>query len=184
MAGRLIVFLGVIVLLHAMYYLYYYFLAKRYSNIYTTYITEQDAKSSDKLSAIKHQVKHLFRVTGIHGYRMPYVEAIGLGTIAKANISPVDNIDNLREDVVSTLVRQFDEAVGTCKSKFIHSFSPIYWFDLILYMPSKLFSYLGLKSDKSIVRFAQLIWWIIGAVALVIGIVFNKEFTTWFNSRF
>lgn len=170
-----------VMVLRALYFLYYYKRGKRYSDIYALYITKQDNESSKKLSEVIGQVKQLFRIAGLGDIKIPYVDAVGFGKLASGNISPADNLDNLRQDVVGVNIRLFEQAIGACKLKCIQSFNPIFWFEMLIYLPTSILSYLGIGKKSTLIKFAQLLWWLFVAFATIVGLFFNTEFRNWIS---
>jgi hypothetical protein len=172
-----------IIVIRATYYFYYHRRGTRYYQIYQTYLMKQDDESSKKLAEVRSQVRQLFRVASLQGFRMPYVEALGYGQLMSGQLNPVDNLDNLREDVVSTNIRLIEQAIGIRKTRSIQSFNPIFWLECIIYLPAKLLAFLGVKGDNTLVKLLQIVWWLFVAAATVIGVVFNPSFTEWLRHQ-
>lgn len=172
------------IVLRALYYFYYYKRGKHYEEAYIQYISKQDDETSTKLAEFHTQIKQLFRLAGLSSVTIPYVDTLGLGQIARGHMSPSDNMNNLREDVVSANLRSFERAIGVCKSKAIQSFNPIFWAESFIYLPTNVLSYLGVKKKGSLVKIAQLVWWLFVAFATVVGVLFNAEFVKWVEDLF
>jgi len=180
MIWRIILAISAILILRGMYYSYYWFMVKRYLNIYNEYLDNAGEKNDakmDKLLSIKGQLKHVFKIAGVDEYKIPYVEPLGLGFVSRGHLSPADNLELLRQDVVGMVLKLFEHAAGNLKSRAVESFNPIFWIETIIYLPTKFFSYLNLNDDSRLVKLIQAIWWLVGALA-TITTFFTKE-TPW-----
>ena len=167
--------LGFLVL-RAIYYSYYLHLSIRYENYFKDYLTKEDATP---ITQYKSQIRQLMRVAGIKDRYLPIVKPMGYGQLASMNVSVVDNIANLQEDVVQTNLIMFDEAKGNLRYKITQTINPIYWLDVALSLLPKMFIYIGVKPDSVFIKLAQVVWWLVVATSVVTGIFFNKEFTSW-----
>lgn len=184
MISRLLLLVAAVVAIRAIYYFYYYNRGNRWYQIFDDYINKQDDKSFTELQGIQGQVSQLLRLTGQDGIRIPYVEPVGFNYVNTGHIAPDQNLDNLREDVVGTNIRLFQRAIGTCKTRAIQSFNPIFWLESIAYLPTKLLAFLGVKGDNLLAKILQVIWWLFTAAVAVIEVVFNKDFIAWLEQVF
>lgn len=70
------------------------------------------------------------------------------------------NIGHRSPEVIGGMLHCFAIAKGTYRNRLIECFSPLYWINLIVFLPSKLFSYLGLNKNAIPTKVAQLFYWL------------------------
>ncbi|MBI2032336.1 MAG: hypothetical protein HYT09_01695 [Candidatus Levybacteria bacterium] len=165
-----------LVSLKVLYNLYYFWTAERYYKEYKEYV--KDSKSWF-IKEHRQQIVKLFKKAGLEDTNQPDVEPIGYGLVSTGSFSVYRNLALLRNDIVIIINGQFREALGIYKQRIFEAFNPIYWVEQLIFLPRIIFSYLGIKSTNVIVKSAQLIWFLIGAVSIIVGIFFNKEFILW-----
>lgn len=176
MLVKLVIIAASFLLVRSIYYGYYWFVTKRYEKVYIHFI--QDGKPA-KLRYLKTQIKRAIKVANVTTYEIPAVEPMGWGQLASYKISPFDNITNRRQDVVEVIMEVFLDAIGTLRAKSLESFNPVYWVELVVFLPSKFLGYLGADPRNGAVRLLQVVWWLVAAVSTVAGILFNEQFMHW-----
>lgn len=101
---------------------------------------------------------------------MPYVEMLGWGHGVSTHLRLVDNLTNLREDVVPMVSRLFDLASGVFRMRIKEAFSPLYWIDCVVFAPKHLITYLGIDTNKSAAKalnaILTVLWWCGSAVVV------------------
>lgn len=112
-------------------------------------------------------IRRLFKSANVEDIILPVHEMVGYGMMQSNQASAVANIDSHREDFVHAATHMFAEAKGTFKMRIFDSLSPLYWVNLVLFLPKNILVYLGLKADTVIIKFLQLIWWIVTPFAII-----------------
>lgn len=176
MINKIIIIFGSFVLLKVLYNAYYYLLAKNFLKKYEEYITNQ---KSWYITENRQRIVHVFKKANIIDNSFPNVQLVGYGYVRTGSISMFDNISSLRKDVVECVFTGFKEAKAVFKNRIIEAFNPIYWVELIIYLPKNILTYLGITGGSLIVKISQIIWWSLGLLGAIVGIFFNKEFMGW-----
>ncbi len=160
--------------LHAIYNLVNYI---RYPIIEKNLLYNYASDSTMKLKALTHknQIINYIKYAGVSDKYIPVVQELGYGKLASSRVSVFDNILNQREDIAQVALAALQEAKGNYWSKFINSFNPFYWLRFILFIPKKIFSYLGLKEESIIIKIFQLIYWLIGIICTFALSIFPEE---------
>ncbi len=57
----------------------------------------------------------------------------------------------------------------------IETFNPLYWIEAVINLPKQLLNYLGLPSESIVIKIAQLMWWIAGAVFGFVYALYRPE---------
>lgn len=127
-----------------------------YDKKYSWYLSDSSVRFSENTDAIVY----LFKSAGIADRLIPFTQPSGYGYLAQGNASLFQNIGNLREDTVIMMFECFSQAKGTFRHRIVEAFSPIYWIDCVIYLPRKIFEYLGLKEDSIVSKIFQLLYWI------------------------
>lgn len=173
MLNFLFIIIG-IVAIHALYnlinFLRYNSIEKLFFGLYA-----EDTTIRTKSISSKNTILDYIKYAGISDKKIPISQAIGYGQVINGAISIFENITNNRQDVASTTYNLLLEAKGNYWSKFINSFNLFYWARILLFLPQKLFSYLGLKPDSVIIKIFQLIYWTIGIVFTIATTIFPNE---------
>ncbi len=176
MSQNILILIGLLVGLKVLYNMYCWILMKWYYKEYVKFVKESD---SWFIKEHRQQIISLFEKAGITDTHMPVAEPGGFGLVKTGNVSIFRNLAVIREDIVTVVVGFFHEAIGVYKQRIFETFNPIYWVEQFFQLPKTLLNYLGIGSKSIIVKFFQLAWWIIVILSTIIGIIFNKEFTTW-----
>lgn len=158
--------------LRAVYNLYYFVWAGIYIKKYKHYL---DNQKDWYITKKRQSIVTLLERADIEDSFLPYAEPIGYGQLQTGNISVFKNLAMLRTDVCGIVSQQLVEAQGVFLSRVLNSFNPIFWFELIIFLPKNILTYLGFNPEGIFTKLLQLIWWIIGAISTLGGIFFNKE---------
>lgn len=114
------------------------------------------------------QIIRLFINAGIEDAIVSSVEWIGFGYFQTSKPSVFNNISVTRNDIVNLALKMFHRSIGIYKSRLIETINPIYWIELIIFLPKKISNYLGVSPESIVIKIAQLLYWII---ATIIGIL-------------
>ena len=173
---KLITAFVLLVAARAIYYTYYYLLTRKFLMKYEDHARNQN---DWYIAENRQRIVELFKKANIRDTKLPYASPIGYGYMQTGKASVFDNIQSLKTNVVEIVYSKFREAKGTFRSRIFQSFNPIFWIESVIYLPKAILNYLGMTGDSLFIRIIQVLWWIIGAMGLVVGIVFNKDFTSW-----
>jgi hypothetical protein len=172
------------VLIKLFYNAYYYCLAKSYFAKFNQYLKNAvDDKSDWTIQENKHKIINIFLHAGLKDTTLSVIEPGGYGLVKTINISLFDNIPLLRNDIPSIVVQFFKESIGVFRNRMVDAVNPIYWLESLVFLPKKIFNYLGVSADSLFIRSFQVIWWLIVAAGTIIGIVFNPEFRAWLSTH-
>jgi len=126
----------------------------------------------------KQKVKHLILNANVKDIYASYVEPAGYGQLYTAQISTLNNFPCNREDIARYTVVMFNDAIGTYKRRAIETINPLYWIQLIIYLPKKLLIYFGYEKDNFFVKFIQFFWWIISSISTFFYLLYKTEIDT------
>lgn len=141
-----------------------YFKMKYFFKCYQSWLF---VNRDSKLLSYKSSVIKLFERAGIKDCYLPYVRNMGYGQLASYSASVMQAFPSPFEDFASVTYSLFQDAIGIYRSRIFETFSPIYWINLIIFLPKNLFNYLGVKSESIIIKILQCIWWFITPVLLL-----------------
>ena len=144
-----------------------YFECKKFKKEYFEWLKEQNPTFPTN----RRHIIDLFTNAQIQDLRFPTAKPVGYGKIATFNSSVFTNFPSNIENQVHATVRFFDEATGVYRERIFESFNPIYWINLIIFLPKNVLHYLGVKPENVLVKIVQIIWWFLG---VLIG-VFKDE---------
>lgn len=139
----------------------YFFKTKRFSKIYKEYILEDN----DEIYSHRSEIIGLFKKADVSDGAIPTVKPMGYGQLASYNVSIFNNFPSTMSNQVGHTMRMFDEAIGVYKLRLKQSFSPLYWFEQLVFLPKNLLIYMDFDLDKASFKIINVlltfIWWII-----------------------
>lgn len=106
-------------------------------------------------------VQKLFKQAEIPAPLLPLCEPVGYGKIRTANVSVFENMANKRQDTVYHMANSFIRAKGYFRMCLLECISPLYWVQLVVFLPGKMLGYVGISSDKMISKFLQIAYWLL-----------------------
>lgn len=109
---------------------------------------------------------HLFKQASIKEYAVPYAQPAGAGYVSTGRASIYDNLSSLREDVVTSVIHSFLVAKGTFTHRIFETLSPLYWINCVIFLPRRIYEYLGIDADKLSCRVIQLLYWVLTPLLL------------------
>ena len=134
-----------------------------YDKKYTLYLSHSEIDFGQYTAALVQ----LFKQAGMKDRQIPFVQPMGYGQILQGHTSLFSNMNNLREDVVSNMLKCFAEAKGTFKHRIFENFSPIFWINQILFLPRTVLEYLGVSGESIFTKIFQLLYWIITPLLVI-----------------
>ncbi|KEI75922.1 hypothetical protein [Clostridium botulinum] len=141
----------------------YFFRIKHLYEGYSSYIKGENSNFTTN----KKEIINLFKKAGIKDSYIPASAPLGFNQIATYKASIFTNILTLTNETIFAVSGMFNEAIGIFRYKIFETFNPLYWIDLIIFLPKNMFEYLGVGSEKVLVKIFQIIWWIVSPLAIL-----------------
>lgn len=138
--------------------------SKWYYSKYKKYIT----KPTWGFVEHEHQIVKLFRDAGVEDNRVPMIEPLGYGKILTGQTSVFSNISITREDVVGSVRHMFHQTIGIYRSRMLETINPLYWIESIIFLPKRILNYVGVSSEKVVIKVFQIIYWLFAAIASIL----------------
>ncbi|MEP1095907.1 MAG: hypothetical protein ABJG78_12400 [Cyclobacteriaceae bacterium] len=144
-----------------------YYSTKKLESLYNDQYIENKTGFVEK----SEQVLILFRKAGLEDSGVTVNRTTGMVWAApsqkipqyeRLTISVFDNITLLNTEVIGAIKEKFKKAKGTFLFRAKQSLNPIFWVEFLLELPKHVSSYLGQKTDTSVVKIIQLIYWLLG----------------------
>lgn len=135
-----------------------------YEEIYLQYLSKG---SEVNILESKTAILQLFTAAGVADSLISYATPTGYGMLATGSASAFQNISSCRQDVVAAIARSFAEARGTFKHRIFETLSPLFWINCVLFLPQRIFNFLGIKDDSLLIKLLQLLYWICTPLLLV-----------------
>ena len=129
-------------------------LQKKYDNYLNNKIT------TSEILRDKNKVKNLILKANVKDMEIRSMEPIGFGYVNNVKFSVLDNLATKNSEIVPRVLSMFEIALGEYKNRAFESFNPIFWMDFIIFLPNKIFNYLGIKAENFISKMIQIIYWI------------------------
>jgi len=138
-----------------------YIRTKRYHDQYLNWLT---VNRTPKLIESRAQVIALLKDAGVKDSYVGTVQPMGYGYVGTGNTLVMDNFPNARQDVANLTNAMFLQALGTYRSRMIDTFNPLRWIEWLIHLPRYTLRYLGVSADGTIIKLAQIVWWIAGVM--------------------
>ena len=87
---------------------------------------------------------------------------MGYGKLASFKASIAENFPSRLADFASVTQETLLQIQGIFKKRCWETFNPLYWLNLLIYLPQNLLQYLGFCGKNIFTKLLQLLWWIIG----------------------
>jgi hypothetical protein len=138
-----------------------YIRTKKYHNLYLVWLVSTNP--TPKLHEARAQVVALLKDAGVSDRQVGAVQPVGYGH-AQVGASVMENFPNGREDIATHTNAMFMEATGTYRSRLWQTFNPLFWIEFLIHLPRYTLRYLGVSADGVVIKFAQILGWIVCGV--------------------
>lgn len=162
---------------------YYYFKMKKLYDIYADFFLEESKLNVDHYE-YGNIIKQTILRSGVKDGYIAVTRPLGFGQIANHNVSILDNCFSNETSIFYNVNIKFRDALGIFKSRIFESFNPIYWIETLIFLPKNMFKYLNVEDSKLLVRFSQIIYWIITATYAIFSDELNTYLKDFLSSLF
>jgi hypothetical protein len=177
------IFLGIVVL-RLVINVTKYFQCKHYLKEYLHWVVDP----TWGLVEHKSKVLKLLQDAGVKDSHRGIAQPLGFMQIQTSNVSVMANFPNRRDDFFVLTRGMLHQAIGVYRSRILETFNPLYWIEFIVNFPKQVLSYLGVSPEKLVVKIAQFVYWVVGAVVGFLLTLFRPEIETlvrdWLNGLF
>ena len=133
---------------------------KKIHHLYIIWIETETGYA--ELTQEKQNFSELIKKANIIEPYIPTVQPMGYGQLASFNASLAENFPSSLENFVVITNKTFLQLIGIFKKRCWETFNPLYWLNLLIYLPQNLLQYLGFSGKNIFTKLLQLLWWIIG----------------------
>ncbi len=180
------IILGIIIFLKLVLNASKFYQISRYLKKYEDYVKAVANKSEEdtwKYVQDQSSIISLLKGAEITDSRLPYVEDVASGYggafVRKGTFSIMENIFSVRADVVAVTTHMFNVAIGYYKARTLESVNPLYWLELIVFLPKKIMEHLNFQHDPT-KKILQVIYWIIMLFFFVFENGIRQIIKSWF----
>lgn len=121
--------------------------------------------SLDDFEEYRSEIINLFKKANISDAFIPVSQTTGYGRISTQNTSVFLNFPSRHAKLAPIMLEMFDDAVGIYRERYREAFNPLYWIDIVIFLPKNLITYLSLPLETPAFKLcnvlASAIWWII-----------------------
>lgn len=137
---------------------------QRYEKEFIDFLSDK----SYRIDEHKLQTIDLFKKAGVKDSQTPISQPVGYGQVANFNASVFQNFPMAQKVIAGPALEMFKNAIGIYKTRMFEAINPLYWIDLIIFLPKNLLAYIGLDSEATAFKlwnvFLTFIWWAICTV--------------------
>lgn len=128
----------------------------------------------------KNHVVELFKKANISNNSYPITQFTGYNMVANGHTSvftafPTKDIRFLQPTELA-----FNNAIGVFRGRIFECLNPVYWVDCVLFLPKNILKYLNVSVESILVKFCQLIYWLVG----IIVTLFSTDIANFIKSFF
>ncbi|MAO39375.1 MAG: hypothetical protein CMK70_03865 [Pseudohongiella sp.] len=146
-----------------------------------------DKNSSDNaarwITANMTEIKSKVSKAGLQPSVKSFMEPIGYGHVQQQQLNVLDNLLFLNKEIVAEACRCIEMAKGHYYVQAMSSLSPVYWAEIIFYLPRYLISASGIDTTSKVVdvfsKVSQIFYWLV----IVVIILFKPELLYILDSR-
>jgi len=124
---------------------------------------------TSNLTEIKRKVK----AAGVQNPKRSYMEAAGYGFAVQQSMTALDNILFHNEEVLLSASHTLSLAAGSYKTRAIQSVNPLYWLEVLFFLPKQIVSASGIDVSSKVaditLKVVQIIYWVAVVAALVLN---------------
>ncbi len=132
----------------------------------------------------REEVISLWKHAGVHDSYCPRLNNAGYGKLLSYKEGLFFSFPSSYEDLAIATKKAFLEAKGVYKKRIKDSINPIEWIILIVYLPQRVLTSIGITEQKGLTIILQGIYWIVGIIFSVIFSLYPEEIRTIFESWF
>ncbi len=105
--------------------------------------------------------KRMLKECDVHVGRPPRIQPVGYGKVVSWHAVPEEYLSNKDVDIVSGNHDAMIKIQGHYRNERNRTISPIYWIELMVFLPREVLKVVGVGAEKPSVRIAELAWWIL-----------------------
>ncbi|MEW8071871.1 MAG: hypothetical protein AB2826_15740 [Candidatus Thiodiazotropha sp.] len=119
------------------------------------------------------EIKRRVEKSGISNPMHSFMEPKGFGYVGQEHISTLDNILFLNADIQRSVVSVLKRSRGHFKNETIKSFNPLFWVEIIFFLPKAIVSASGIDASSKLadtgLKITQIIYWLV-----ILGIIITN----------
>lgn len=131
--------------------------------------SQQNKRKSEKagkwIQGNQIEIRNRILKSGLHDPVLSRMEPLGLGYARQQNMSPLDNLLFENAEILGRAREAMERAKGYFRGQALKSLNPIYWLELIVFLPKEIAKITGIKTDsktsQGVINFVQVIYWIV-----------------------
>lgn len=109
----------------------------------------------------KTEIIEIFKRSGITHPSIQRTEPAGYGYISKKDVDVWDNMFVNDQEVIQVIYSSFIDARGVFKLRLRQTFNPLYWVELLIFLPGKMFNYLGFDANSLVSKILNASYWLL-----------------------
>ncbi len=122
--------------------------------------------SSQAFHEKKCEIIGLFQSAGLRDPQVPLVQMVDPMHIVRGNYSVFDNLTVLKPEFISAMQALFLESIGVYKKRVSNSINPVYWLEVIFFLPEKIINYFGMSNGSQTIAIVSktlnIVYWVAG----------------------
>lgn len=130
------------------------------ANEYNQFLRGSD---SNNVYHSTQEVKSLILGAGVEDMVVPVMQPAGFGMVHSMKPSVLGQYPSNDVRFAYSTIRMFEQAIGVYKHRIYETINPLYWIDLIIWLPRNFLNYLGITvtsvGSKLICSIFQIIYW-------------------------
>jgi hypothetical protein len=134
---------------------------------------EVSGKASDWITEHTTEIKRRVEKSGIQNPVHSYMDAKGYGYVGQEQISTLDNLLYLNQNIQSSAVTILKRARGHFRNEAVKSINPLFWLETLFFLPKAIVSASGIDASSKLadtgLKVTQIIYWLVILGAVIVN---------------
>lgn len=123
--------------------------------------------NSTEILEYTHEIRVLFSIAKIQDRSISFMEPIGLGYGRERKINFLENMFVLNSEITPAVNQFFIEAKGYFKYHMLQSINPLYWIDVVVFLPKYFIRFLNMDENRKYARFLTVAYWLLTFIIFI-----------------
>ena len=139
---------------------------------------EDSIKAGEWITENLTEIKRRVKKAGLSNPVQNFMEAKGYGYVGEQRISTLDNLLYLDTKIQGQAVTILKRSRGHFKNQAIQSINPIFWLDILFFLPKAIVSASGIDTSSKLadvgLKITQIVYWLV----ILTAVILNPELIT------
>ncbi|MBY0377039.1 MAG: hypothetical protein K2Q33_00565 [Gammaproteobacteria bacterium] len=136
-------------------------------------LSDKERSILDKIQGSKSKIIDLFKKAELESPLVPVMKDIGLGYSKQVKVDIFENLDMtlivVDTNIPGLILKSFTRGIGVYKQRAIEAINPLWWINLVVFLPERLVCYLGISVENNshirlVAKTLNITYWFISVI--------------------